>query len=90
MGLLLIRYALGCVLPMGDITGSALPMRDVALVRYVWGSRMHANEMRMGTNGLWDDKPMIDARDFKPDRCGSATCRAGSPNPAANVAGVAA
>ena len=80
MGLLLIRYALGGV----------LPMRDVAFGSYVWGSRIGANEMRMHTNGIKDEKPMMATRDFKPGCCVMATCRAGSPNPAACVAGTAA
>ena len=56
MGMLLIRYA----------SGGVLPMRDVALVRYVWGSRMGANEMRMHTNGLWVEMPMMATRDINP------------------------
>ena len=91
MGLLLIRY---------DLEG-VLPMRDIAFGSCVWGSRMGANERRMGTNGMWDErpvganglsdeKPMMTTCDFKPDSCVMATCRAGSPNPAAPVAEAAA
>ena len=88
MGMLLISYAVGEV----------LPMRDAAWISHVWGSRIGANEMRMGANGLRGEmlmgakgmrveRRMMATCDFKPDRCVLATCRAGSPNPAAPVAG---
>ena len=88
--MLLIRYASGGELPMRDAMGGALPMRDVALIRYVWGSRIGANERRMGTNGIGDVMRMMTTRDFEPDSCGMATCRARSLYRAAPVAHAAA